>query len=162
MARDAHDREDLLRDARRLSPRVQLEVELSAGPAELFAGFRGESLSLYFGQDLVFHFNDRGELRRAFVAEELLKAEGGDLVAMQRERSEAQSLLVSRPLGEVESQRLLSDLELRLRELAESLMAERYRVVGVEPANSNAVARLRAWLAARRGPIALAASPHVG
>ena len=85
MARDAHDREDLLRDARGLSPRVQLEVELSAGPAELFAGFRGESLSLYFGQDLAFHFNDRGELRRAFAVDELLKADGGRLVAMRRE-----------------------------------------------------------------------------
>jgi hypothetical protein len=162
VARDAHDREDLLRDARGLSPRVQLEMELSAGATQLFAGFRGESLSLYFGQDLVFHFNDRGELRRAFVAEELLKAERGGLVAMRRERTAAEVSLVTRPLEDAEQQSLLDDLQRGLRELADTLAAERYRVVGDVPANSNAVARLKAWLDAHRGPIALAASPHVG
>jgi hypothetical protein len=162
LARDAHDREDLLRDARGLSPRIQLEVELSAGLAELFAGFRGESLSLYFSQDLVFHFNDRSELRRTFVADELLKAECGRLVTMRRDRSQGKSLLVSRALGDVESQSLLSDLELRLRELAESLIANRYRVVGEVPANGGVVGRLRDWLSARSGPIVVAASPHVG
>lgn len=137
-------------------------VALPTGDGELFAGFRGESLSLYFGQDLVFHFNDGGELRRAFVADELLKADGGRLLAMRRERSEWESLLVSRALGEVESQSLLNDLELRLRELAESLMANRYRVVGEVPANGGVVGRLGDWLAARSGSIIVAASPHVG
>lgn len=162
MARDAHDREDLLRDARGLSPRVQLEVELSAGPAELFAGFRGESLSLYFGQDLVFHFNDRGQLRRAFVADLLLKSDGRRLVAMRRERSETEVSLVSRPLEPGAERSLLVDLERRLRELADAFAGESYHVVGEVPADGGAVDRLRAWLAARRGPIELAALPHVG
>jgi len=162
LARDAHDREDLLRDARGLSPRVQLEVELSAGPAELFAGFRGESLSLYFGQDLVFHFNDRGQLRRAFVAGLLLKSDGGRLVAMRRERTDAEVSLLSRSLEEDEERTLLADLERRLRELAEALAADLFRVVGEAPAAGNAMPRLRTWLADRRSPIELAASPHVG
>jgi hypothetical protein len=162
LARDAHDREDLLRDARGLSPRVQLEVELSAGPAELFAGFRGESLSLYFGQDLVFHFNDRGELRRAFVAQELIKAERGRLIAMRRERTEAEVSLVSRPLEAGAERSLLVDLERRLRELADAFAGDKYRVVGEVPADGSAVGRLQAWLAARGGPIELAASPRVG
>jgi hypothetical protein len=162
LARDAHDREDLLRDARALSPRVQLEVSLPAGPIELFAGFRGESLSLYFGQNLVFHFNDRGELRRAFAAELLLKAESGRLVAMRRERTEAEVTLLSRSLDDAEQRSLLEDLERQLRELGDALAANRYRVVGETPADSDAVGRLRNWLAVHRSPVALAASPRVG
>ena len=162
MARDAHDREDLLRDARGLSPRVQLEVELSVGPTEFFAGFRGESLSLYFGQNLAFHFNDRCQLRRAFVADELLKADEGRLVAMRRERTDAEVSLLSRSLEEDEERTLLADLERRLRELAEALAADSFRVVGEAPPAGNAVVRLQAWLAAHSGPIGVAASPHVG
>ena len=162
MARDAHDREDLLRDARGLSPRVQLEMTFSADVVELFAGYRGESLSLYFGQDLAFHFNARGELRRAFASELLLKADGGRLVAMRRERTEAESLLVSRVLDDDAAAELLGDLQRRLRNLAELLAAGDYGVVGEVPANSGVVEKLQTWLGNRAGPLAIAASPHVG
>lgn len=163
MARDAHDREDLLREARGLSPRAELELALPEGPGELFVGYRGESLSLYFGQDLAFHFNARGELRRAFVGEELLlKADGGWLVAMRRERTETESLLVSRVLDDTATAELLGDLQRRLRNLAELLAANRYRVVGEVPANSGVVEILQTWLANHAGLIVVAASPHVG
>lgn len=162
MARDAHDREDLLRDARGLSPRVELEVAVAGENVELFAGFRGESLSLYFGQDLVFHFNDRGQLRRAYVADQLLKADRGRLIAMRRKRTEAETSLVSRPLTDEEARTVLVDLERRLRELADAVTAGNYRIVGEVPADGGPVGRLQAWLAGRRGPIELAASPHVG
>lgn len=162
MARDAHDREDLLREARGLSPRAELEVALPEGARELFVGYRGESLSLYFGQDLAFHFNACGELRRAFAAELLLKADRGRLAAMRRERSDAESLLVSRTLADEESQELLSDLERRLRSLADALGANRYRVVGEVPTGGGAIARLKAWLADHTESIVVAASPHVG
>lgn len=162
MARDAHDREDLLREARGLSPRAELELALPDGPGELFVGFRGESLSLYFGQDLAFHFNARGELRRAFAEERLLKADGGRLVAMRRERTHTESLLVSRVLDDASTAELLGDLERRLRELAELLAAGAYRVVGEVPADSGVVEKLQTWLAARTSLIVIAASPHVG
>ena len=162
LARDAHDREDLLRDARGLSPRVELEVALAGENVELFAGFRGESLSLYFGQDLVFHFNDRGQLRRAYVSDQLLKAEQGHLVAIRRERTEAETALVSRPLTDDEERTLLVDLERRLLELASAVATGDYRVIGEVPADGSAMNRLQAWWAGRRGPIELAASPHVG
>jgi hypothetical protein len=162
LARDAHDREDLLRDARGLSPRVELEVALADDSVELFVGFRGESLSLYFGQDLVFHFNDRGQLRRAFIADQLLKADRGRLIAMRRERTAAETSLVSRPLTDDNERTLVVDLEVRFRQLAAALAAGSYRVVGEVPADGGAVARLQAWLAGQRGPIELAASPHVG
>ena len=162
LARDAHDREDLLRDARGLSPRVELEVALAGDSVELFAGFRGESLSLYFGQDPVFHFNERGQLRRAYIDDELLKADRGRLIAMRRERTEAETSLVSRPLAEDETRTLLVDLGQRLYELAAAVAAVDYKVVGEVPDDGSAMTRLQAWLTGRRGPIELAAAPHVG
>lgn len=162
MARDAHDREDLLREARGLSPRAELELALPDGPGEIFVGYRRESLSLYFGQDLAFHFNARGELRRAFAAELLLKADAGRLVAMRRERTETESLLVSRVLDDAATAELLGDLQRRLRNLAELLAANRYRFVGEVPANSGVVEKLQTWLANQTGPMVIAAAPHVG
>lgn len=163
MARDAHDREDLLRDARGLSPRVELTVEPAEGPSfTLFAGFRGASASLYFGQDEVYHFNDRGELRRAYLADQLLKAEGGRLVAMHRERSATEVSLVSRPLTADEQWALLAELERRLAELAATLTADEFRVIGQAPEGGDAVERLRLWLADRQGVMVVARSPRVG
>jgi hypothetical protein len=66
MPHECHDREDLLRDARALVPRVQIKATLGGQPVSLFAGFRGEALSLYYNADPVFHFNADGALRRAF------------------------------------------------------------------------------------------------
>ena len=48
MARETHDREDLLRDAHALLPRIELRLQLEDKQSTVVAGFRGESLSLYF------------------------------------------------------------------------------------------------------------------
>ena len=162
MARDAHDREDLLRDARGLSPRVELVVENGSEAFTLFAGFRGESLSLYFGQDRVYHFNDRGELRRAYLSDVLLKAESGRLVAMSRERSASEVLLVSRELSAEKARRLLDELKDWLRALREALAAGAYELVGEEPSGSGAIGQLIGWLRTRGDGIRIAVSPRVG
>lgn len=162
MARDAHDREDLLRDARGLSPRVELVVGQGSEAFTLFAGFRGESLSLYFGQDRVYHFNDCGELRRAYLDELLFKAEQGRLVAMSRERSASEVLLVSRELSAAEARAVVEELNGRLHALGEALAPETYELVGEEPSGSDAIGRLLGWLRARGDGIRIATSPRVG
>jgi hypothetical protein len=162
VARDAHDREDLLRDARGLSPRVELAVGRGSEAFTLFAGFRGESLSLYFGQDRVYHFSDRGELRRAYLDDVLIKAERGRLVAMSRERSASEVSLVSRELSAEEAAALLDELKGRLRALSEKLAAEAYELVGEEPRGSEAIGRLLGWLRARDDGIRIATSPRIG
>ncbi|WP_428308696.1 hypothetical protein [Lacipirellula sp.] len=162
MARDAHDREDLLRDARGLSPRVELVVGGASEAFTLFAGFRGESLSLYFGQDRVYHFNDRGELRRAYLDGVLLKAEQGKLVAMSRERSASAVAFVSRELPAEEVRRLLDELKDRLRAFSEALAAGAYELVGEEPLGSGVIERLVGWLRANEDAIRTAVSPRVG
>jgi hypothetical protein len=161
VARDAHDREDLLRDARALSPRVELVVGHGSEAFTLFAGFRGKSLSLYFGQDRVYHFNDRGELRRAYLDDVLLKAEQGRLVAMRRERSASEVALVSRELSVEEAAALVEELACRLRGLGEILAAGAYELVGEEPSGSGAIERLVGWLRAGGDEIQIATSPRV-
>jgi hypothetical protein len=162
VARDAHDREDLLRDAKGLRPRAMVATDLGCGPVELFVGFRGASLSLYFGQDWVVHFNDRGELRRAYIDPELIKAVEGQLTAMRRQRSERESDLVSRVLDAREQSALIVELETRLEALAQSLNTGRFQTIGEIPESSGLTERLQAWLANRPRPIAFAAAPNIG
>ena len=161
MAREVHEREDLLRDARALVPRVLLRLELADRSCEVFAGFRGESLSVYFGDDPVFHFNDRGELRRAFVDNRLIKAERRRLVALERKRSEAETALEGGPLNAKDVAALLEEIRRRLTALGQAVEAQAVEIVGQFPDDGDAVARLRVWLASNNNPV-IAASPRVG
>jgi hypothetical protein len=161
MARDTHEREDLLRDAIALVPRVMLRVKLGGRNVDVFAGFRGESLSLYFGDDPVYHFNDRGELRRAFVDGRLIKAENGRLVSLERKRGDTETVLERQVGGEEADRSLLAELSPMLDELAAEMSAGRVEVIGQIPDDGNAAARLGAWLTQHTKPT-IAASPHVG
>lgn len=161
MAREVHQREDLLRDATALVPRVVLRVDVGGREIELFAGFRGDSLSLYFGDDPVYHFNDRGELRRAYVDDRLIKAEQGRLVALERKRCAKETVLQRQDGGEQLDQRLLAQLSRNLMALATEMTANRIEVVGQIPADGAATTRLIAWLAQHPEPT-IAASPRVG
>jgi hypothetical protein len=73
MARDETKREDLLAEATALVERIQI-VSQSAGT--ITAGFRANgALSLFFDEDPAYHFNSAGELRRAYCAGLLIKAD---------------------------------------------------------------------------------------
>jgi hypothetical protein len=159
MARVTHEREDLLRDARALSPRVQLRLRHGGAEAVVLAGFRGDALSLYFGDDPAYHFNSQGELRRAFAGERIIKAEVGRLIGMRRVRTTTEVELHAEPLSDVDQQQFLDDLARRLTELKAALAASAV-VEGQIPPDGNAVERLATWLARFEDPMP-AASPHV-
>ena len=133
----------------------------SYGEATVFAGFRGEALSLYFDDDPAFHFNALGQLRRAYAAERLIKADRGPADRhAARVRTAADVQLQSEPLADGAQQSLLADVATRLAALRAALDAGQCRVDGQEPADGDAVARLAAWLASNPRPAA-AASPRV-
>ncbi|HMO85104.1 MAG TPA: hypothetical protein PKC18_09320 [Lacipirellulaceae bacterium] len=161
MARHAKPREDLLRDARALVPRVQFRLPPGSGPQHVFAGFRHDALSLYFDDDPAFHFNSQGQLRRALVADRLIKAERGRLIAMERQHGEKAVVLRSTPLASQAQRELLEDVQRRLAELKSALEAGRLVLVGQQPPEGDAAARLAAWLA-RVGAIDPAQSPRLG
>jgi hypothetical protein len=150
----------MLRDAHALSPRAELQWGQGAARSTAFVGFRGESLSLYFGEDPVFHFNTQGQLRRAFVSDELIKADRGRLVGLARERSESEVALVSRHLDATAEAQVVAESERRLQDLRASLSAGDLAVRGQVPADGDALERLRRWLAAHPA-VTIAASPRV-
>jgi hypothetical protein len=74
MSRNESDREDLMAEATALRRRVQLQVPGEA--LSIIAGFRDEGrVSIYFGPDPVYHFDEQGRLRRAFVAGRLYRTQ---------------------------------------------------------------------------------------
>src|SRR5262245_38526664 len=110
MSRRESDREDLLREATALVERAELNVPGYNDP--IVAGFRKDgSASFYFGADLVCQFNAAGELRRAYVASLLYKAERGRLVALRRQRSDTEVALVRCTLDDAESAALVETLQ---------------------------------------------------
>jgi hypothetical protein len=144
MARDQHERENLLRDATAYARRVEFR---DAEGREVFVGFRASGgASVYLDQDPVYHFTSAGELRRAYVAGELIKAVRRQLVTMHRERTPAEVQLVSRPLDEVTSKALMVTMEAQLTLLADSLRNESLTVVGSVPNDAEVAAEVLAWL----------------
>ncbi len=147
MAREIHEREDLLRDARNLEPRAQLRLGDGERETVVFFGFRGNALSLYFDGDPVYQFNSAGELRRAFVDDVVINAEDGRLVGMRRERTAEAVTLKSALLSRDAEQTLLNDLANKVASLAQAIDADRFTLDGEVPAGSHAMAMLRSWLA---------------
>lgn len=159
MAREEHDREDLLREATALVERVELSV---AGFDEnVFAGFRRDGgASFYFGQDHAFHFTSDGKLRRAFREGLLYKAEQGRLVALARRRTPNEVALVRRPSNAVETTAMLAEFQRRAAELSESMDRAAFRTIGRVPEHADVVARVRAWLVDHAASISVADSPR--
>lgn len=163
MARDAHDREDLLRDATSYVSRVQLVVEFRSGPSEVFVGFHSSgAVSFYFDQDPVYHFNPSAELRRAFVEDLLVKSETGRLVEMRRQRTDDEVAMVRHKLSDSEQMEFCSRAERKLQELSDALANKRFDVSGsvLADPSEDIIARIANYLV-RSDSIRIASSPRV-
>ncbi|MDZ4659823.1 MAG: hypothetical protein SH868_19790 [Bythopirellula sp.] len=150
MARHAQDREDLLRDAKALVPRVQLRLPILGKVCDVFAGFRTGAASLYFDSDPVYQFNSAGELRRAFVDDCIVKAAAGRLKVWKTLRTPTEVTMQSHFMAPEEVEKLRGDLLARRDELQGAIERKEFELVGQVPNDSNAVDQLLAWLAARR------------
>jgi hypothetical protein len=158
MARQSHHREDLLRDATALVPRILLQLTIQREPCEVFAGFRQpESLALYFDDDPVYQFNSQGELRRAFVAGSIIKADGGGLVAWERSETLDQTAMLSRRLSLAETQEFSKSLLARLADLKTAITCNEFTIVGQVPPDGDAFDKLQTWLG-RIGSVMIAQS----
>lgn len=161
MARHESDREDLLRQATALVERA--ELSLPGGSEAIVVGFRKDgSASFFFGADPVYQFNAAGQLRRAYLAGLLYKAERGRLIRMRRERSRSEVALVSVELSHRETDQLLAEMQTRLAGLAEALGGGEFVLVGEHPPEGRVVERIKHWLATVSGQITIAPSPRVG
>ena len=159
MAREEYEREDLLRDATAFVRRIEFR---SPNGHQIFAGFRRTgAVSLFLDQDPVYHFNSRGQLRRAFASDRLFKAVDGLLLTMRRERYGGEVQLISRPLDESELAEFLATMRTRMERLQAELRGGQLRVVGRVPEDAEVGAELAEWLThLLSGPIDVADSPH--
>jgi hypothetical protein len=159
MARYESDREDLLREATALVERA--EFRLPDAAESLTIGFRRDgALSLFFGPDPVYQFNAAGELRRAFVAGLLYKAEQGKLVELRRERDESGISLVRRSLTAPEQDDLLRVAQSRCDAVVRALARGELELVGQVPSDGNVAARALQWREQHPGPMVIAQRPH--
>ena len=120
MAREESDREDLIADAVALVNRAEFAVKFIDDP--VVVGYRKDgSVSFYFGQDEVYQFNSRLELRRGHLQDQLIKSENGTLYSMVRKRTDSSVKLVSRPFSEPDTDQFLQQLAGRLQDLRAEL-----------------------------------------
>lgn len=162
MARQEHPKENLLREASGLPDRV--ELSLDNGDRHVVIGFRSEmAASCYFGEEPAYHWNHAGQLRRAYVDGQLIKAQRGQLVALRRHRSDDQVQLLSHELTADELAAFLDRLEQRLHQLQTAIDTGNLRVIGqVSRAGGDVLAMVGRWLAQLPRPLSIAATPRVG
>lgn len=124
MAREESDREDLMREAVALVRRAEFTFPDRSDP--VFAGFkRTGGLSIYFGPDPVYQFDDEGRLRRAYVDGLLYRTQGETLARLRRERTERETTLVRTDLTIAELESFLESMRNRLSWLREAIAAKR-------------------------------------
>ena len=170
MARNSQDRENLLRDATAFTTRVQLILSHEHQPADehrpaiVFAGFHtAGAVSFYFDQDPVYHFNWKGQLRRAFVDDVLIKAESGRLIGWTRQHSETEVAMLRNEMPPGEQQAFCNVALERLRQLQQTLATGKYEIEGqVQPDDGGepVLDRLANFLASLDS-IQIAESPRV-
>lgn len=157
--RQERDREDLLAEATALVERI--ELSLPGVDQHVVVGFRANgAASVYFGQDAAYQFNSAGELRRAFVAGRLFKAENRRLVALHRQRSPGEVALVHHDLTPAETSELLAAVRGNLESVREALNTERFTIVGQVPGDADVTGRVKTWLEQLTLPPTIAARPH--
>lgn len=93
MATNESDREDLLAEAVSLIRRIEIKADGESD--NLVIGFRTTGwLSIYFGQDLMYQFDEVGRFRRGYVDGLLYRTQGEAVAQLRRERSASETALV--------------------------------------------------------------------
>lgn len=134
MARNESDREDLLKEATGLVPRIELSTPTEAEP--VLVGIRANgSLSVYFGADPMVQFDSRGLLRRACVDSFLYRTQGSTLARLERQRTPEETILRRHDLTDPERDELCSQLAGRLLALVAAMRAGTLTIRGQVPAS---------------------------
>ncbi|MCP4189915.1 MAG: hypothetical protein GY768_04735 [Planctomycetaceae bacterium] len=163
MARHSNDREDLLREAVRLVHRVEFRPLSFADPVVI--GFRENgAASLFVGPDETYQFNSDQQLRRAHWQGELIKADRGSLIGLNRFNGSNETLLLRHEFNAEEMAELLVRLRRRIEELRQSIESGQFDLVGEVSLDDRAVIEMtHRWLAtlADADSIEIAHRPNV-
>jgi hypothetical protein len=168
MARQESAREDLFAEATALVERAELvpantSGDIAADAAEpIVVGFRRSgAASVFFGQDAAYHFNSANELRRAYLAGRLYKADRIRLAVLDRQRTADAVQLLRHDLNSEETVEFLHHLHRRLDYLRTALFAQGLKVSRQAPEGQDLAARVADWLATLPEQIAVARNPRV-
>lgn len=160
MARNEQDREDLMGEATALVRRV--ELQLAGFDAPWVIGFRrGGEASVFVGADPVFQFNRSNELRRGYWNGDLVKAECGRLVQLERRRTASESHLVRSDLDACQANEFLELAAGRLLHLQQALVGDKATIISRVPHDFDVQDELLGWLESLPQPLAIAAAPNV-
>lgn len=133
MARIEADREDLFHEAKALSPAWELLID--SQPTPIVLGLRRDGrLSIYLHHDLCFHFNDRGQLLRAYCEDGCLyRTQGTTLARLRRERSPEATVLRRTDLEAAELETFVERYRSAVASLQVLLRHGAYRVLRSKP-----------------------------
>jgi hypothetical protein len=135
------DSEDRMRELVALTERIELRAPHR--PETTVAGFRqNESLSLYFGHDPFYQFDEHGRLRRALVGRRLFRTEGTGLAALTRVQGAAGTVLVRHDLDPTEFEQFRTQMLNRIGLLRDALAEGELEVVRQVPTDSPVAERL--------------------
>ncbi|MBS0205979.1 MAG: hypothetical protein JSS49_24065 [Planctomycetes bacterium] len=138
MARVEADREDLLTEAVALVRRMELQTP---GENSIVAGFRETGwLSIYFGQDRMYQFDEIGRLRRAYIDGLLYRTHGTVLAQLERQRTEQETALVRRDLSGADLAEFRSTMLARINSLLDRLTTGHYTILRQIPDQSTSLA----------------------
>ncbi len=159
MPRQESEREDFLREATALVQRIELRVPHELEP--VVVGFRRNGCaSFFFGGDPVVQFNTAGEVRRLYFAGKLLKAEDRRLIALHRERTATETVLVRQELSSARQQEILAAIESQIAALHQALTANHFELVGEVPPHGSVLPMVLSWLSSHPAPWAIAPAPN--
>ena len=128
MARQEHDKEDLIADATVLVDRAEFRLAsvTERGVCLVTAGFRENGqLSVYFDQDPFYQFDEDGRLRRALEDGFLFRSQTVTLARMHREREGTRTMLVRHDLTADEVLAFRTRMREKLRDFAAALAADK-------------------------------------
>jgi hypothetical protein len=138
MARQESPREDLIAEATALIDRIEFTQQ---DGDLIFAGFkRSGGLSIYFGEDPVYQFDDQGRLRRAFKSDLMYRSQSTTLTLLQRVRTEQETVLQSRDLSNEHCNAFLAEMATTLTSFL-SMLQEDKLIVGRHVSQSGEAAQ---------------------
>lgn len=158
MARREEDREDLFAELALWVPRWELRVPHEVLPVVLAQRSDGR-LAIYFGQDPCFHFNEAGQLLRAFIDGSLYRTQGDMLARLQRQRRPGETQLLRTDLRDVALREFLLQVSFRIQLFVDSLLqldaADVLVLRATEPGRES-LTRVASWLSDHLHPLQLA------
>ncbi len=135
MARNEQSHEDLMVEATAFPNRVEIQLDSLREP--IVIGFkRSGGMSIYFGEDPVYQFDELHSLRRVYLEGHPYRSSGTTLTKLTRSRSPEQTVLLNEDLSDAECRRVMDEMINRLIFLRDALESGQRKILRLVSADS--------------------------